>query len=379
MYSLSATELTVSRKSFMKVTFLMPGCSPQPSGGYRVVYEYANQLVARGHQISVVHPRRLRYAPVQPRSVIGWAKQTTREFLNRSRRETVDWQFIDERVRMVFAPDCRRECIPDGDAIFATGWPTVKSVQTYPAEKGKKFYLIQGYESYHADKNLVDETWRSNLNKVVIARWLIDLGSELGCENISYIPNAINHEQYRLTRPITPRDKRVAMLLSTTPIKGARDGVSALSMVRERYGDVSVVFFGVCRRPGWLPRWVEYHRNPDQKFLVEEIYNRSSIFLAPSWTEGSPLPPAEALACGCAVVATDIGGFREYITDEETGLLAPVKTPAALADNICRLIADENLRVRLATAGNEQIGRLRWSRSAALMESNILKVLAREQ
>jgi glycosyltransferase involved in cell wall biosynthesis len=93
------------------------------------------------------------------------------------------------------------------------------------------------------------------------------------------------------------------------------------------------------------------------------------VFLAPSWTEGSPLPPAEAGACGCAVVATDIGGFREYIEDGVTGLLSPPKDPKALAENICRLLGDEPLRLQLARACNAKIRRLDWERSADQFEN----------
>jgi glycosyltransferase involved in cell wall biosynthesis len=237
--------------------------------------------------------------------------------------------------------------------------------------------LIQGYESYHAAKHLVDDTWRAPLQKVVIAKWLVGLGKELGCGDLTYIPNAINHEIYRLTQPIEGRPRQVSMLFSTTKIKGAADGVEALKIVRERYPDLKVKFFGVSRAQSWIPKWAEYHRNPPQGFLIDEIYNKSSVYLAPSWTEGSPLPPAEAAACGCAVVATNIGGFREYIEDGVSGLLSPPKEPGALAENICRLLENEALRVRLAKACNRYIVSLSWERSANLLEDFLSRVTER--
>jgi glycosyltransferase involved in cell wall biosynthesis len=240
--------------------------------------------------------------------------------------------------------------------------------------KGEKCYFIQGYESYHAAKDLVDDTWRAPLHKVVIAKWLVGLGKDLGCGELTYIPNAINHELFRLTQPIESRSRQVSMLFSTTQIKGAADGIEALRIVREKYPDLRAVFFGVSRAQSWIPTWAEYHRNPPQDFLVREIYNKSSVYLAPSWTEGSPLPPAEAAACGCAVVATNIGGFREYIEHGVTGLLSPPKDPAALAANICRLLSDEQLRVRLAKAVNHLIAGSDWERSTTLLEGFLKSV-----
>ena len=128
-----------------------------------------------------------------------------------------------------------------------------------------------------------------------------------------------------------------------------------------------------------MPEWIEYHRNPPQDFIINDIYNKSCILLAPSWTEGFSLPPAEAACCGCALVATDIGGFREYIQNGVTGLLSPPKDPKALAENLCLLLGSEDLRVRLAKACNSFIVQFSWERSAALLEDFIADVLQRKK
>lgn len=354
----------------MKITFLMPGYSSGPSGGFRVVYEYANRLVSRGHSVSVVQPRRMKYAPTSERlSVRGWLRENVKNRLNNLRaKPAVNWQPVDPRVSILLVPDSGSENLPDGDAILATSWHTVRSVLECSQSKGQKCYFIQGYESYHAAKNLVDDTWRAPLHRIVISKWLVELGRELECGDLTYIPNAINHDIFRLTQPIEGRSRQVSMLFSTTQIKGSADGIEALKIVRERYPDLKVVFFGVSRAQSWIPDWAEYHRDPAQDFLVRDIYNKSSVFLAPSWTEGSPLPPAEAGACGCAVVATDIGGFREYIEHGVTGLLSSPKDPKALAENICRLLGNEPLRLQLARACNAKIRQLSWERSADLFE-----------
>ncbi len=354
----------------MRITFLAPGYVWGPSGGMRVVYEYANRLSARGHDISVVHPRRLRYSPSCPEpSLAVWVREWAKRELRRLKpKPQVTWQPICDRVQMLSVPDSSSRYIPDGDVIFATSWHTVRSVQECPNSKGKKCYLIQGYESYHAANELVDATWRAPLHKVVVAKWLAGLGSELGCEEVTYIPNGINHELYRLIHPIERRSRQIAMAFSTAQVKGAADGIEALRLVRQRHPDVKVILFGVSRRQSWLPTWAEYHRNPPQDFIVNEIYNRSQVFVSSSWMEGFALPPAEAGACGCAVVATDSLGVREFITNGVTGLLSPPKDPRALAENVSLILENEPLRVQLAKACNQIIGRLDWERSASLLE-----------
>ncbi len=58
----------------------------------------------------------------------------------------------------------------------------------------------------------------------------------------------------------------------------------------------------------------------------------------------------EAIACGCAIVASDTAPVREFLEHDATALLTPFLDPAALADAILTLLADRPRRTRLATA-----------------------------
>jgi glycosyltransferase involved in cell wall biosynthesis len=56
----------------------------------------------------------------------------------------------------------------------------------------------------------------------------------------------------------------------------------------------------------------------------------------------------EAMAAGCAVVASSVGGIPETIVDGDNGLLAPPRDEAALAAALARAMGDGALRARLA-------------------------------
>jgi glycosyltransferase involved in cell wall biosynthesis len=353
----------------MRITFLTNAYVYVPSGGIRVVYEHANRLVARGHEVSVVQPRRLKYLPPAEKTT---AYYRARGWVDRLRmmvvKPTMYWQPVDKRVKSLFVPSSDASHIPDADAIFATGWHTVRSVLECPKTKGEKFYLIQHYEKWMGPKDLVDETWRAPLHKAVVSKWLEEVGRELGCRDIAYVPNAIDHTRYRLVRPIEGRRPRVAMAFSKTPFKGGADGIEALSIARQKYPGLEVVLFGQTSLRPRIPQWIEYHCNPPQDFIIREIYNQSSIFLCSSWSEGYALPPAEAAACGCAVVATDNGGIRDYIEHGITGLLSAPKDPESLAENLCLLLGNDNLRIQMANACRNFVAGLSWERSTSLLE-----------
>jgi glycosyltransferase involved in cell wall biosynthesis len=85
---------------------------------------------------------------------------------------------------------------------------------------------------------------------------------------------------------------------------------------------------------------------------IPKLFSEANIVTLPSYYgEGLPKVLIEAAACGRAVVTTDHPGCRDAIEPEKTGLLVPVRDPAALAAAIEMLIQDGELRHRMGQAG----------------------------
>jgi len=343
----------------MRITFILPGYPWKPGGGAKIVYEIANNLVKRGYQVNIVHPRN-----IGPTDNIKAMIRNWRDTLLKPR---INWVAIDPRVNLLFVAEPTAAHIPDADFVFATYTPLAEYVLNYPAAKGKKCYLFQHNEFWFAKEKLA-AIWRSDLLKVVVSRWLAEIGQAFGAKDIYYIPDAIDQGLFRVTKPIAGRPLRVSMLFSRWAWKGSADGVKALEEAKQKLPALAAVLFGIDKRTSAIPKWIEYYQAPAPKDLVENIYNGSSIHLCPSHSEGFALPPAEALACGCALASTDCGGNRDYAEDGVTALLSPPKEPAALARNILRLAADEALRARLAKAGGQRIEQFNWQRVADLYE-----------
>jgi len=85
---------------------------------------------------------------------------------------------------------------------------------------------------------------------------------------------------------------------------------------------------------------------------VSEWLHAFDIFVLPSLSEAFSNSLLEAMACGCAVVASRTGGNPEIVgADETRGLLFPPGDAGALEQALLRLLTDSALRVRLAAAG----------------------------
>jgi glycosyltransferase involved in cell wall biosynthesis len=85
----------------------------------------------------------------------------------------------------------------------------------------------------------------------------------------------------------------------------------------------------------------------------------ADLFVLPSSREGLSVSLLEAMACGLASIATDVGGNVDLIHHQQTGWLVTGDTSAELsiqlAKAMCILLMDEHLRIRIAQAGRELI------------------------
>ena len=350
----------------LRVTFVLPRTGEWASGGLRTVYEYANRLSHRGHTVSVVHPGRLVINPTTLDHVKNAVRYLLRKMDGRYTPET--WLKVDPKVRLLCVPSLSERFIPDGDVVIATGWQTAEWVSQYSDSKGRRLYYIQHLETWNGPQERVYATWNAPLQKIVPSKWLLEIARGLG-ENAIYIPYGLDVEAFQRVTPSAERPpNQLMMLYHKAKWKGCEDGLKALSLVREKEPNTRAILFGVPARPEALPGWIEYHQAPSPR-LLRELYNRASIFVAPSWTEGWGLTGCEALLCGAALVATDIDGHREFAFHGRTALTSPAKSPSDLAENILRLIRDPELRIRLAQNGCDFVRQLTWERATDSFEA----------
>ena len=87
---------------------------------------------------------------------------------------------------------------------------------------------------------------------------------------------------------------------------------------------------------------------------VGRFFAAFDVFVLPSANEGTPVTAIEALASGCPVVATRVGGVPDVVRDGEDGILIDPGSAEQLADALVRLAGDPELRARMGAAGRER-------------------------
>jgi len=88
---------------------------------------------------------------------------------------------------------------------------------------------------------------------------------------------------------------------------------------------------------------------------IKEILSAVDLLVVPSLLEGFPMVTLEAMAMAKPVVATNIDGITEQITDGVDGILVPPKDPSALAKAAIRVLNDKELARSMGLAARKKV------------------------
>jgi colanic acid/amylovoran biosynthesis glycosyltransferase len=173
----------------------------------------------------------------------------------------------------------------------------------------------------------------------------------------------INSEQVESPAPDRHmgRGKHILFVGRFDHVKGLPLLLAAFAVLASRHPEVHLDLVGdgpqrsdleaLVREKGLIER-VTFHGYRSQAELRED-YARADVFAMTSFAEGIPVVLMEAMAHGVPVVAPRITGIPELVEDRINGLLTTPGDVDDLVDQIEALLADPDLRNRLATAGHQ--------------------------
>lgn len=247
-------------------------------------------------------------------------------------------------------------------------------------------YYIQGYEAMShgliAEANPVSRVIRYLLARlsyrlpafvICVSRWV--------CERIGRADGVVAYApalDLSVFRPQGRRKTDSSVVIGTIGRKGKTKGydyfLKALELL-PRLSNVRVLIASPTMNEVPLPRTIPAEGiQVRTEAAMADFYNRCDIFVLPSLVEGFPLPPLEAMACGCVVVATACGGVADYAQDGVNCLIVPPGDPHALAKAVWMLSQDLPLRARLIGEG---IGTAKRFEKKQMMERFLDLVAAR--
>ena len=205
------------------------------------------------------------------------------------------------------------------------------------------------------------------------------------------IPNGIDFPRLYNRPPSPPlfADDRPTVLFvgRLEKRKGLKFLLRAWPSVLARHPDARLVVVGRGRplegykrfaaRQGWSPDDVVFAGYVATEDLPR-YYQSADIFCAPNTGQESfGIVLLEAMAAGAPIVASDIPGYRDVVSNGVEGLLVERQNPGAIADAVCRLLASPELRALMRRAGQAKAQDYDWPRVASQILDYYKEVLDR--
>lgn len=146
-------------------------------------------------------------------------------------------------------------------------------------------------------------------------------------------------------------------------VKGVGVLLDALATLKTSLPDLRVTLIGDGPERAQLTRdaaemglsdTVDFIGYRSQSEVAEALKDTDALIL-PSFAEGVPVVLMEAMAAGRPVIATNVGGVAELVTNGQSGWLVPPGNAPALAEAITGVLTDDQARARMGAAGRAKV------------------------
>ncbi len=193
------------------------------------------------------------------------------------------------------------------------------------------------------------------------------------------IPNGVDVDRFRKAVPIARWQDGPNNLLFVgrlEPRKGLLELLKAFRILRKTGCECRLLVVGSGPQEREARRYVMTRRLGGVEFLGRvsddekaQLFKTADIYVSPATgRESFGIVLLEAMAAGTAIVCSDIHGYKGVVRRGREGLLVPPRKPKALAEAIRDLLADDELRNRMARNGTARAEDFSWQRVAARVD-----------
>jgi glycosyltransferase involved in cell wall biosynthesis len=188
------------------------------------------------------------------------------------------------------------------------------------------------------------------------------------------VPQGIQ-SHFLTLQPINTKQQYILSVGSQSRRKGQLLLIKAFEKVHREIPDVHLVIAGTLTENEYfsqmqreieklhLSQFVQIHSNIAHEDLLTH-YQKASLFALHSQEESQGIALVEAMAAGLPVVSTTVGGIPFVVKDGETGMLSKYGNVDNFADNMIKLLMNEDLRKQMSQAARVAAQSYLWQNIA---------------
>ncbi len=271
------------------------------------------------------------------------------------------------------------------------GIPMVSTI--HATEYGRNNGISTEMQRYisSVEEMVTNESWKVIVCSNYMRTQVNQLFSTLW-EKIWVIPNGVKAESFDISFDKTAfrrnyaqdNEKLIFYIGRHVYEKGIDILINASPRIIEGYNDVKFVIAGVGPLTNELREKVRAlgleHRIIFTGYMDEvvknKIYKVADLAVFPSRYEPFGIVALEAMAAGCPVLVSDVGGFSEIIEHKNSGLTFIPENQYSLEDNAIQLLKDKNLSERLIINAKELVNdKYTWDKVADITLNMYKQVL----
>lgn len=353
----------------MVINFIVPEITR--TGGMNIIFQYANRLTDRGHDVTL-------YTPVFPFNLhknqirLYYQKYQIRSAIKCLKGEIIPKNIYPYKFKINYVPFMHGIFVRNADVSIATSWPTAYPVYHFSNSKGRKYYLVQDYESWNSNVKYVDKSYKLPLKKIVCSKHMQRLLENKFKEKSELI--YIGLDRNRFHNRFKKFNDPPVILFNDHPLpeKNVLGSIYTCIKLRQDFPELRFRAFGTKKYHD-IPDFVEFIENPNDE-TITRLYSEAYIFIYASLHEGFGSPPSEAMACGTAIVANKTAAIPEYSEHMKTAIHCDPNDKDGLYKGVKILLSDRKLLKEISEAGYRHIREfLNWDNSVREFESFISK------
>jgi glycosyltransferase involved in cell wall biosynthesis len=257
--------------------------------------------------------------------------------------------------------------IPQGLMVLVVRFLLKSTPPLIVTSHGGDLYGLKGY----FPKRLKRYVAQQSTVVTVVSLAMMEVLQELGVDKdrVRILPMGVDLRN-RFKPPARRRETGVILFVGRlVEKKGLLYLIEALPSILKKYPDIILRVVGDGQEKKKIERrLIELGLGGNVEFLgavpnddLPDFYGSSDVIVFPSVIardgdrEGFGLVLVEALGCECAAVVTDLPAMRNIVRNDISALVVPQKDTIALAEKVCCLLGDENLRHSLGKQGRAHV------------------------
>ena len=346
----------------MKICMVISTQFPPKEGIGYYTYNLSKKLIEKGHDIVVI--------------TRGLGLKTKKQFFDGI--EVIKTPFIPIypfylKLQQIFIKKLFKSLEEEIDIVhfhtplppfLKTNHPVVITVHTPMLSdnnyiKIRSFYsfltkISARFISYPLELKLIKSSDKVTTVSKSVAKELKEYG--VNQKDIEVVYNGVDEKFFHPKKNNSNQEKKYIMYAGRIDReKGLFDLLKSAKTICKFRSDVAFIVAGNGRDLNKLNRKIKKSGIQEKFVLIGQaeketllkLYQNATLFVLPSYHEGLPTVLLEAMSCGLPIIATDVRGNNDLVTNGKNGIIIPSRSPDKMAEAISMLLEDKKLRTKL--------------------------------